>query len=36
MDLRLDAIKQTNARKKEKEGERETIKKAPTRQDIII
>ena len=30
VDLRLGAIEQANARKKEREGERETIRKAPT------
>ena len=34
VDLRLGAIKQTNARKRERE--RETIRKAPTRQYIIM
>ena len=34
VDLRLGAIEQTNARKRE--GERETIRKAPTRQYIRI
>ena len=32
VDLRLGAIEQTNAINREREGERETIIKAPTRQ----